>query len=718
MKIRQVNIRAFGKLRDRQISFGHGLNLIHAPNEAGKSTLLSFIAAALYGFARPGIRSRSLEDDYERLRPWHGSDYSGSLRYELSDGNLFEVFRDFSNHDLRVFDSTGSNIIDSFDADRTRERLFAEAHTGLDKETFKKTVYIDHGSSGELEEPSGIVHKLQEFAAAGAQAEGATAGEAVESLGSVLRSIGVREGASGTPLGSAATAVRDLEYELQAVNGRHQELADDLERAGDLRDEIDSLRHRREELDYAAKRARIAEISRTLDSITNLDTSIGQLTEQVAQIETVSDEVLAACSSIEAQLDQPLEVAVEKLSMESAPADMDAARELVARDRGTAESNSRVARTAVLAGALTAAGALVSLILGVAVSGIWLVLAAILAVCSVGGFIIWGKRSSAAREALSSTTDREQALTEKEEGARVSRTRLNEILTTVDVQDVSAVRELAERCRRLTNLRSRLSELEERRTTLTAGVEIPRLESSRKQLENELKSMVASRSELSQLPDMSRDEAEQEIRNIDSRISQSDSARAQLEGRAGAILSGCRNVGDIETDLEDARLKLEDVRERREAVDLAMSLISRLSRDVHEQYASKLSVLMNESISPITGKYGEVGFEENLRMNVRVPETGEWRPVDQLSWGTKEQFYVLLRVSLARLLSSSDEPMPVFLDDAFAHSDDDRLSRLCDFLAELSASHQVMIFTCREAQAQAAFAAADRMGAELVIIDL
>ena len=43
MLIKKINILNFGKLSDKTITPTSGLNVIYAPNEGGKTTLLSFI---------------------------------------------------------------------------------------------------------------------------------------------------------------------------------------------------------------------------------------------------------------------------------------------------------------------------------------------------------------------------------------------------------------------------------------------------------------------------------------------------------------------------------------------------------------------------------------------------------------------------------------------------------------------------------------------------
>ena len=48
MMIRKLTA-SFGKLENETLSFHDGLNVIHAPNESGKSTWCAFIRAMLYG---------------------------------------------------------------------------------------------------------------------------------------------------------------------------------------------------------------------------------------------------------------------------------------------------------------------------------------------------------------------------------------------------------------------------------------------------------------------------------------------------------------------------------------------------------------------------------------------------------------------------------------------------------------------------------------------
>ena len=52
MIIRELNLKHFGKFKNRKLEFSDGLNLIYGENEAGKSTVHSFLEAMLFGMER------------------------------------------------------------------------------------------------------------------------------------------------------------------------------------------------------------------------------------------------------------------------------------------------------------------------------------------------------------------------------------------------------------------------------------------------------------------------------------------------------------------------------------------------------------------------------------------------------------------------------------------------------------------------------------------
>jgi chromosome segregation ATPase len=65
-----------------------------------------------------------------------------------------------------------------------------------------------------------------------------------------------------------------------------------------------------------------------------------------------------------------------------------------------------------------------------------------------------------------------------------------------------------------------------------------------------------------------------------------------------------------------------------------------------------------------------------------------------ISVGTHEQLAVLARLAYADMLASSGVTLPIILDDPFVYSDDTRLDKLFDVIAEAATRHQIIVLTC------------------------
>lgn len=75
-------------------------------------------------------------------------------------------------------------------------------------------------------------------------------------------------------------------------------------------------------------------------------------------------------------------------------------------------------------------------------------------------------------------------------------------------------------------------------------------------------------------------------------------------------------------------------------------------------------------------------------------QAGQVREAELLSQGTTEQVFLLLRVALAQVLGGGvKESTPIVLDDVTVQSDQSRTFAILGLLHELSADHQVVMFT-------------------------
>ena len=75
----------FGRLENESLDLEPGLNVIEAPNEAGKSTWTALLRVMFYGL---NTRDRSPGADKRRYQPWSGSAMNGAMDLSLPQGEV------------------------------------------------------------------------------------------------------------------------------------------------------------------------------------------------------------------------------------------------------------------------------------------------------------------------------------------------------------------------------------------------------------------------------------------------------------------------------------------------------------------------------------------------------------------------------------------------------------------------------------------------------
>lgn len=100
MIIREANIGKFGKLENQKYQFAPQINVIYGANESGKSTLMQFLKAMLFGLEK--TRVRKTLDTYNRYEPWDTPAYFyGSMMFETGQ-QQFLLERNFYYKEKRV----------------------------------------------------------------------------------------------------------------------------------------------------------------------------------------------------------------------------------------------------------------------------------------------------------------------------------------------------------------------------------------------------------------------------------------------------------------------------------------------------------------------------------------------------------------------------------------------------------------------------------------
>ena len=166
MKIKELKINGFGKLENKEIGLKDNINVIYGENEAGKSTLLKFITGMFYGLSKN--KNGQAVPDIEKLKPWKTEEFSGKIKYELDNKNIFEVYRDFKKKNPNIYNNNLEEISKEFNIDKTKGNQFFYDQVGLEEDIFNSSV-ITKQAEVKLDEKSqnNIIQKISNILGTG-----------------------------------------------------------------------------------------------------------------------------------------------------------------------------------------------------------------------------------------------------------------------------------------------------------------------------------------------------------------------------------------------------------------------------------------------------------------------------------------------------------------------------------------------------------------------
>lgn len=157
---------------------------------------------------------------------------------------------------------------------------------------------------------------------------------------------------------------------------------------------------------------------------------------------------------------------------------------------------------------------------------------------------------------------------------------------------------------------------------------------------------------------------------IEERLSTLAEARAEAEARAARYEAETRALSRLRRALDEARTKARDA----------------YFGPVLRELQPLLSILHPGA---------QLTIDDTSLLPAILTRDGQAEPLEILSGGTREQVAILTRLAFARLFAAAGRPVPVILDDALVHSDDDRIEAMFDALHRTARDQQILVFTCR-----------------------
>ena len=228
MRIKSVNAHAFGKFSDEQLQLAPGMNVIHGPNEAGKSTWHAALYLGLCGIRQgKGARRKDDQDLEERHRPWDGDGaWDVGVTIRLDDGRKVELRHNLATKTAAVRD------VDIAEQSYEGEVFFDGAPDGsrwlgLNRESFLQTACVRQAQMLAVRDNPATLQTELQAAVAKAEAD-ATAARALNALENYRRERIGSTKAPTKPLETSRKAAEEAKARLeeaQAQNERHRDQA-------------------------------------------------------------------------------------------------------------------------------------------------------------------------------------------------------------------------------------------------------------------------------------------------------------------------------------------------------------------------------------------------------------------------------------------------------------------------------------------------------------
>ena len=178
MRIKELKISGFGRIKGTFRFDDKRPVFILAPNEMGKSTLAEAISWLLFDMPARKYEGKS-KKPAEIYKPWDGSALAGEILVETR-GRLLRVIRDFEARTVEIWDEkSGGKVTEEF---RTGRNEFDVGKTifGISREDFEKISYIPQNRLEALADGGSIVNHLQRMSSS--TSGDTTAGEAMLAL--------------------------------------------------------------------------------------------------------------------------------------------------------------------------------------------------------------------------------------------------------------------------------------------------------------------------------------------------------------------------------------------------------------------------------------------------------------------------------------------------------------------------------------------------------
>ena len=637
MKINNIKINSYGKLKEKEIKLKDGINILYGKNEAGKSTLLRFIINSFYGISKN--KKGKEYSDYEKYLPWSGEDFSGKIEYELDNKNKYEIYRDFKKKNPQIFNEKMEDISKEFNIDKNKGNEFFYEQTKVDEDLFLSTVVVSQQEVKlEKNQQNMLIQKIANLVGTG---------EDNVSYKRALDRINRRQ------LDEIGTE-RSREKPINVVSRKINELENEqieLEKYGDIKYEIEDKKN---------------DLKRVIIDLENENDFLKEI-NLVDEKEKIEQEKIKIQENIKNENEEKINLLKNKIN------------EIKNNNKNILDENNynnknKIKKINEEKNKLTKKIILLSIIILIInilqfiliknklINYIFLLTVPILLI-----FYIYSKNKL-------NKKIKEQEKIEKDN--QEIEEKINSEINNIN-QEINLLKNNNKTTdEKIINLKNNFN--------LKINLEKEKIKNKylNKIEKNKINNLINFKN------------INYEINNLQNKINNKKIELHQLELDQKNIEPKLDNLSKIQEELVNNKDKMSTLQNLNMSFELAKQVLEKSYDEMKNTVTPKFTQELSKNIDNITaGKYTNLMFNDEEGLIVET-ENGNYVPASRLSIGTIDQLYLSLRLSMIEELS--EEKMPIILDEAFAYYDEQRLANILKYLNEKYSSHQVILFTCTQ----------------------
>ena len=750
MIIERIEIRSFGQLTDTVLEFSDKINIIEGQNEAGKSTIASFLKYMLYGF-EPTESKDEVGERKKRIN-WNTGVAEGSMTVSVG-GKRYLINRSTIQVENggRTSYKEDSSIIDLESGTPAFGKLPAgEVFFGVDRELFENTAFIGQVGDTSISENS-VKQSIENILFSGSEKINTqrAANQIAEKMETLLHP------------GNTGGAIIDLIRKQDELTEKLRATDDDNKRILAKEAELHEIRMRKKEAeDRCAGLKELdscycnVKIIQSFDELHKFEEELDKKTEKYNEF-ILSNTV----NSFVPTNDYITDIALAKRSVDDSYRRMEDAQKNYAKERSAigitkeiegaielsdsyggedklrdAMSGYAMNKLKCLAGGigslLVAIASLVAIIAASSMPGLAKVFLGILSAASLAGagalsYFYVGAFKGLDKlckdfgtetpdelkekiSVISSARAKRDSLIASTENARLSldsakaeyEAAKNELSRVASrwsnapaATDAASLNALDEKVRYFLQQRSAL--LEDKTRIEIAVKEIRRSLSDKSEIEIRGKVSPLKRKVISEI---NHDEILSSIEEANAVIKEQERLSFNVESELADLKLRARDPGELYSKIQALDTKIEELSAKHKAYFVALKAINSASDNLRAEISPRLGEVSTELLEIMTDKkYTSLDVDAGLKVTFKTSD-GKEKSVDYLSGGTRDLTYIAVRMALIDMLYT--EKPPICFDETFANQDNARASAMMKAIKKLGEDgYQSYVFTCRQREA-------------------